>query len=121
MEKMKFDSKNPPDELHIKDVGAFFLVNKKAYYKDGRPVEPNKLRVCQHCQSSPPFVATKEIDFAKHMVDKHPEYANGKTPPEASGPLHHAEVMFPPRPTPAPTPTPKKKTKKAVKKTTKKK
>lgn len=68
------------DELHIKDVGVFFIKDKKAYYKNGRPVEDGKLFVCQHCETSPPFVATKEIDFAEHMIDKHPEYAKGKTP-----------------------------------------
>lgn len=66
------------DELHIKDVGVFFIKDKRAYYADGRPVKPDKLRVCQHCQNSPPFVATKEIDFARHMVEKHPEQAKVK-------------------------------------------
>lgn len=62
-------------ELHIKDVGEFFIRDKKAYYADGRPVEPGKLFVCQHCTNSPPLVTPKEIDFVKHMIDKHPEHA----------------------------------------------
>ena len=76
------------DELHIKDVGVFFIKGKKAYYADGRPVEPDKLFVCQHCQNSPPFVASKEIDFAKHMVEKHPEQAK---PPKPEDPRPKAE------------------------------
>ena len=66
------------DELHIKDVGVFFIKDRKAYYADGRPVEKDKLFVCQYCQNSPPFVASKEIDFVKHMIDKHPEHATKK-------------------------------------------
>lgn len=72
---MTFDKKNRPDELHLKDVGVFLIQDKKAYYADGRPVEPGKLYVCQHCQNSPPFVTAKEIDFAKHTIEKHPEHA----------------------------------------------
>lgn len=78
MEKIIFDPKHPPDELHIKDVGTFFIVNKNAYYADGRPVEPGKLWICQHCKQSPPFIAWKEIEFAKHMVQVHPEHATVK-------------------------------------------
>lgn len=48
--------------------------------------------VCQHCKQSPPFIATVQKDpktgltksvelvFARHMVEKHPEHAKGKTP-----------------------------------------
>lgn len=93
------------DELHIKDVGVFFLKDKKAYYKNGKPVEQDKLRVCQHCTSSPPFVATKEIDFARHMVEKHPKQATMKIE-EAKSEKVVEET--------------KKVTKKATKKTTKK-
>lgn len=53
----------------------FFIKDKRAYYANGRPVELDKLRVCQHCTSSPPFVALKEIDFARHMVERHPKQA----------------------------------------------
>jgi len=66
------------DELHIKDAGVFFIVGKagerKAYFGDGSPVPPGKLWLCEHCQ----FFSTKEIDFAKHMVEKHPEQAKVK-------------------------------------------
>ena len=79
------------DELHIKDVGVFFIKDKKAYYADGRPVEPGKLWLCEYCQNSPPFVATKEIDFARHMVEKHPEHAKGETP-EAKEAAEKAEA-----------------------------
>lgn len=75
------------DELHINQDpkkgtkgGVFFILHKKAYYADGRPVEPDRLWICQHCQHSPPFFAEREIDFAKHIIKEHPEHAKGKTP-----------------------------------------
>lgn len=47
---------------------------------DGRPVEPDKMWVCQYCTNTPPFTAQREIDFAKHMVEQHPDKAKGNTP-----------------------------------------
>lgn len=90
----KTGQRRPPigaDELHIKDVGVFYIAGKagerKAYYADGRPVKPGKLWLCKHCQ----FFGTKEIDFARHMVEKHPEHAKGKTP-EAKEATEKAEA-----------------------------
>lgn len=47
---------------------------------DGRRVEPDKMWVCQYCTNSPPYVTQREIDFAKHMVEQHPDKAKGNTP-----------------------------------------
>ena len=74
----EFNRKNL-EELHIKDVGTFLWdkSGRKLYYMDGRPIESGKVWLCPHCF----FVGWKEIVFAKHMLERHPEYANGKTPP----------------------------------------
>jgi len=78
MAEKVFDPKGM-EELHVKDVGAFWLdrKNKKAYEMDGRPVKQgDKLWICPHCGS----ICWKEIDFAKHMIQKHPEKAKPEKP-----------------------------------------
>jgi len=54
---------------------VFYIKEGKAYYADGRQMELGRAFVCQYCQQSPPFCAEREIDFAKHIIDKHPEHA----------------------------------------------
>lgn len=96
------------DELHLKDVGVFFIKDKKAYHADGSPVKKGELFVCQHCQHSPPFATPREIDFARHMIEKHPEQATTKVQEAVDEAVVKTDKKT------------KKKTKKAVKKKKKK-
>ena len=79
------DKSKPSDELGLKDIGKFLMQNKKAYYMDGRPVEPDKLMLCQYCTNPVPFATNKPIDFAKHMVEVHPEHAKPKKTAKTKG------------------------------------
>ena len=77
-------------ELHIKDdpkkgiKGGVFLIDirgRKAYNFDGTPVEPDRIWICPYCECKPgqfPFITCQEIEFAKHIIDVHPEYAKPK-------------------------------------------
>ena len=73
MPKETFNRKGM-DELHIDNVGVFLIDRKNlnAYKMDGTPVrQGNPLWICPHGDC----IAWKEIDFAKHMVENHPEQA----------------------------------------------
>lgn len=84
----KLDRTKDFRELHVEeDVkkglkgGIFLIQGRKAYNFDGTPVEPGKIWICPHCECKPgqfPFMNCNEREFAKHMVEKHPEQAKPK-------------------------------------------
>lgn len=83
-------------ELHVQDEpkkgikGGVFLVDiqaRKAYNFDETPVAPGRLWICPHCECKPgqfPFITCQEIEFAKHIVEKHPDKANPTAPEKTS-------------------------------------
>ena len=47
---------------------------KQAYDHDGKPLGPDKIRICLQCNTKVgqmPFTARTELDFAKHMATVH--------------------------------------------------
>lgn len=75
------DRAKPFNELHVNQDpkrgiqgGIFLIQGREAFDFDGRPVAPGKIWLCQECEVAKgqmPFMCYIEIDFLKHMAEKH--------------------------------------------------